>query len=264
MSLEKAKPYIGISGVPKHPRTADQLGDMLNAHSLTSHQWMLGYVASEAGVLDTKTSEPRASLVNLTHVLSRNADSSLNAIHYSTRNLQTLASQVHDLLTKTDIYENNLCQAVQFNMGWPQPESLMEIKQDFPNTSLILQINPDTTTSPEALDRLMTYENSVNYVLLDASKGKGKSMDLPQASLLASDISESYSGLTVVFAGGITPDNLAKVVTDISEEYGHTRFGIDAQDGLKTKHPQQGYVFDMRKVKKFVKNAATVFRESRR
>lgn len=77
-----------------------------------------------------------------------------------------------------------------------------------------------------------------DYFLLDRSNsGEGEMVDLEKASKLTAN-------LPIFIAGGLTPDNVASVVSQISP------FAVDVAGGVETEGKQ-----DLNKIKLFIKNA---------
>lgn len=77
-----------------------------------------------------------------------------------------------------------------------------------------------------------------DYFLLDRSnRGEGKMVDLEKASNLTAN-------LPIFIAGGLTPDNVARVVSKVSP------FAVDVAGGIETDGHQ-----DLEKIKRFVRNA---------
>jgi len=81
----------------------------------------------------------------------------------------------------------------------------------------------------------------VDYYLLDRVKtGEGKMLNLEKANLLAKQF-------PLMFAGGLTPNNVAKVVSTVRP------FAVDVASGVETDDHQ-----DTEKIKLFIRNAKGV------
>ncbi|MDW8041905.1 MAG: phosphoribosylanthranilate isomerase [Nitrososphaerota archaeon] len=95
---------------------------------------------------------------------------------------------------------------------------------------LIKPVSLEESRSPEGYDA----------VLLDQSRGSGRSIDLDEAEKFVRG-----SRLPVIVSGGLGPDNVAEVVRRLRP------FGVDASSGLESAPG----VKDSVKVKAFVRNA---------
>ncbi len=79
---------------------------------------------------------------------------------------------------------------------------------------------------------------AISYYLLDRPKqGEGEMVDLEKAALLA-------RSSPIIFAGGLTPENVAEVVRKVQP------VGVDVASGIETKG-----VEDLAKIKKFIREA---------
>lgn len=145
-----------------------------------------------------------------------------------------------------DIYKNlKLCvqyggenlHAIQLDVTWPSASELKRFKSEHPDIAIVLQIGrfaiKATGNDPsELVNRLREYGNSIDYVLLDMSMGKGKEMD--SAPLLAQlrQIRNELPYLGLAVAGGLGPDS-ADLLKSIAQEF--PDISVDAQGNLKPK-----------------------------
>ena len=126
----------------------------------------------------------------------------------------------------------------------------------FENINMFVKITCDncgfsqTELEPESNDKFFNSGWSMNnnakkikakYLLLDRIKrGEGDMVDFKNAAKLASKF-------PIFLAGGLTPDNIAKAITNVRP------FAVDVAGGIETNGFQ-----DLEKLKLFIKNAKGV------
>jgi len=136
---------------------------------------------------------------------------------------------------------------LQINVSWPNPREVNQIKTDFPDLKIILQVSDF-----ESLDERIRKHNAHCY-LVDPSRGEG--IDYTEKAVEVFDIiSEIKSDSTIGIAGGISPENVRERVSSLRKKLGTRDFCIDAQSGLRT-----GGHLDMDKVKTYLEEAMEAF-----
>ena len=139
-----------------------------------------------------------------------------------------------NLLLATGFGGQNL-DALQLDMIWPLPEIVKNYRQRYPNIQIILQGNTKALEAvgndiPTFIKRLAEYGDSIDFILLDKSMGRGLGMDAVGLIPIAQAINDSLPSLGLAAAGGLGPETLhlvepmAKVFPNLS---------IDAQGKLR-------------------------------
>jgi hypothetical protein len=113
----------------------------------------------------------------------------------------------------------------------------------------------------QIVERIKEYGDTLSYVLIDPSAGRGKSFIIEDSLEL-----ELYRGLrqlsylTVGFAGGFTGDNVAKRLEKIKTAVDSARFCIDAESGVRDEvNPAHGDdLLNLQKVRSYLQAAALV------
>lgn len=137
---------------------------------------------------------------------------------------------LNNLLKATQFGGKNM-NALQLDMVWPEPEVLRIYREKYPNVQIVLQANSialdQVDNDPEKLvARLLSYRETLDYVLLDRSMGRGLRMDA-QALESFVKIINSRTSLEITVAGGLGPDTLY-----LLGALPHYIVGIDAQARL--------------------------------
>lgn len=125
--------------------------------------------------------------------------------------------------------------AIQLDVTWPNVDDIKAFKEKHPDILIVLQVGVfsfrEANNDPrQVLENIHQYGDSIDYVLLDTSMGKGKGMDsenlLEMLRLLQSDMPD----LGLAVAGGLGPDSL-DILQPIADEF--PDIAIDAQGRLK-------------------------------
>lgn len=266
------KPYIGITGIENR----NQLERMLTTYSQKEdipHLFMIGGIVSYKTLIDVKD-KPIVLMKNevrgiFEELKNQPNEDVLFALHYFTKPLdevkpelkerarrvveKTLYQQISELFE--DLYEEyeraqpSFQLGVQINLSWPEPENINQIKACYPKLKTILQVS-DFTSLEERIERYNT-----DYVLIDASRGRGIEFDVDKAIKVYNAINKSNSAL-IGFAGGLSPENVRERVYSIRKKLDTRDFSIDAEGRLRT-----GKYIDIRKVEKYLKEAMEAFRQ---
>jgi len=158
--------------------------------------------------------------------------------------------------------------AIQLDLTWPKSDEIKKFKEKYPNIFIILQVGKfalkEVGDNPQAVvDRLREYDDSVDYVLLDMSMGKGKGMEadglLPLLRIIRKEL--PYLGLAV--AGGLGPDSV-DLLKAITKEFPDV--SIDAQGNLKHKdapkdklgHMIATHPADLERSKEYIKKSCEI------
>ncbi len=227
------KPYIGITDFIN----AGQATQMLDVFARggaekLGRQLMVGVMMSYKTLNDVPTkwsaAFPQKEFVRdifTSHPLA------FNTLHYADYDAIDVAENIE---RATSFCGPNL-HAIQLDMIWPDPAIVKNYRNRHPWIQVIIQGNAKamnaTGNDPAAFaDRIKAYGDSVDYVLLDKSMGKGLGMDAVGLLPFARAVSEQIPGLGLAAAGGLGPNTLPLVAPLIAE---FPNLSIDAQGKLR-------------------------------
>ena len=125
--------------------------------------------------------------------------------------------------------------AIQLDMIWPDHKVLTDFRDKNRRIKIIMQIGANAfahiENNPEKLlQRLKTYGNSLDYVLLDKSMGQGKAMNADELIPYLYILNRDRSDLGLIVAGGLGSDSLHLVEPIIAK---YPRVSLDAQGKLR-------------------------------
>jgi len=159
----------------------------------------------------------------------------LNTVHfadlYRPRDVQTILEDL-ELVVQ---YGGEHLHAIQLDVTWPNPEEIEKFKDGHPQLIIILQIGQfafeETDNDPQkVMDRLREYGDSIDFVLLDMSMGRGVGMESEGLLSLLRLIRKELPRLRLTVAGGLGPDSM-DLLEPIAREF--PDISIDAQGRLK-------------------------------
>jgi hypothetical protein len=150
---------------------------------------------------------------------------------YRPKEVQTL---YEDLELVVEYGGENL-HAVQLDVTWPDVDDVDRFKAKHPDIAVVLQlgksafeaVDHDAQKMVKELDR---YGDSIDYVLLDLSMGKGKAMEAESLLSALRQIRQKLPGLGLAVAGGLGPESV-HLLEPIAQEF--PDISIDAQGRLK-------------------------------
>ncbi len=125
--------------------------------------------------------------------------------------------------------------AIQLDMIWPDPYMVRKLREARPETKVVLQVNANALSEIEdkptfLIQELARYGDSVDYVLLDKSHGKGLGMDAEGLLPFAMAITENLPNMGIAVAGGLGPTTMDLVLPIVRE---FPKVSIDAQGRLR-------------------------------
>ncbi|MBI2124208.1 hypothetical protein HYT92_00280 [Candidatus Pacearchaeota archaeon] len=232
-----AKPYVGVTGPVTNGEAEGICREFAEAgYNMNSqHIPMLGFLASYKTLNGQATQNRRYPPARrLPELLSQSGNKVLNMIHYNSRE-KDLAEQVYQLFN--GVYPH-LCRAIQLNIVWPDINHVKKVKDRFPEMQIVFQASHSAMAgkSPADIARgIKGYGDSLSYVLIDPSGGRGLEFDLGASVNLYSELREQCPGLTIGFAGGFNEWNVSERLKEIISKTGGTDFCIDAEGGLRDK-----------------------------
>jgi phosphoribosylanthranilate isomerase len=236
------------------------------------HVFMIGGLVSYKTLIDLKD-EPILLLKNevraiFEELVKQSRGDVFFMLHYFTESLEEVAPELQEkarsIVTTTlfqqirslvgdlyELYESSQPPfqiGVQFNVSWPEPDEINQIKSHFPKLKTILQVSNFTF-----LEQIQRYH--IDYVLIDASRGRGIPFHLDESIEVHHILSRNTPAL-LGFAGGLSPENVKDRIYAIRQKLQSRHFSIDAESGLRT-----GRYLDIRKVERYLKQAIKTFQE---
>lgn len=253
-SAERLKFYVGITGVTRHDEAKTIAAENAAAFSPdSSHMGMAGYLVSDTtlagkpelhrlptGEFVTRSRYPVVRDLPGLLRLSKN-DATLNMIHYRTSDRQTpLSDQVMRLFNSRNIYADDLCRAIQFNMNLPRPDQLARIKSRLPDLKIVLalsrrMIENHNSSDPSAdlYKQLERYRALMDYILVDFSGGAHRGFSPDQAQSPYQALVEAQFDQPIILAGGFDAQNVSQRLPQLKAALGSQHWGIDAEGGLR-------------------------------
>jgi phosphoribosylanthranilate isomerase len=188
-------------------------------------------------------------------------------IHYYTKNRERLVDEISSVLDMEEIYKRKLVEGVQINLVWPSQEEVKAIKEKYPELKIILSVSPKTTegmTMNQVAERLVAGYSNVDYLILDASGGRGIVFDPSEMIKTYATLKDHGVTSKIVFSGGLGGDNVKERLALLENAAGTKKFSIDAEGGLRDKimidgKPAEGYGADtlsFAKVEAYLKGAS--------
>jgi hypothetical protein len=233
-----ARPYVGVTG----PVTKEEVMEICREFheagfgETSSHVPMIGFLVSQKTLNGGYMNRRYPAFSSLPDIL-RVVDKPVFAtIHYTTKELTTLADQVAAVFGD-GIYDKGLCRGVQLNVVWPDIMQVGMIKARFPEIKVIFQANEHVLDGSPAYDiakRLVAYEGVIDYVLIDPSGGKGRVSDLDYPLDVYWTLGENLHDVKLGIAGGFNGDNVTSRMWEIQDAV-RELFCIDAEGGLRDK-----------------------------
>ena len=233
-----AKPYVGITG----STTIDEVTELVSqfeeaGYGLDSpHIPMLGFLVSKKTLDSLPMSNRRyPKFSDVRGLLEVTRCKTFNMIHYNSRELD-LTNQLEKIFD--GIYQDGLCRSVQLNIVYPEIEELEKFKQKMPELQVVFQASQHVLRCqrPQQIaERISEYGQTIDYVLIDPSGGKGKEFKIEDSVNIYNELREKVPHVTIGFAGGFTGDNVQPRVLDIRDKINSSQFCIDAEGGLRDK-----------------------------
>lgn len=236
-------PYIGITGF-KHITQVRKIREWMVDNQATlvdlDYLVMLGFTASNKR-LENRHSEGKTSpsLENLASLcVWASVVRALPMIHYFTDKPANLAAEIITLFTDPEIgnlYEENLCRAIQINQDWPAVTQLQAVKAKLPELQIVVQLSPTALKLPdeEVVAKAKQYDGLADYMLIDPSGGMGVPLDLVRGAKLIGKLESTLPACRIGAAGGFSPENIAESYLALAGN-NHWRFCVDAQGKLRT------------------------------
>lgn len=246
-------PYIGATGITDAKQTKMLLSNVPHG---SSHHLMVGVLASSKTIAGMANRWPmRYPKVERIGNVFKKDSRSLNLIHYSTDEQQTLFNQ---LLHLKEIGGPNL-HGFQLNFAWPNISALEEYRKDNPGSYIVLQIGGRAMAkagSPKSVAAMLgPYNPFIDSILIDASGGYGKTLDPIEARNYLHEIASTGYSFGLGLAGGLGLHSLS-IVEPFLREF--PDLSIDAEGKLRNERTDK---LDLYLAAMYVKNAFRMVEE---
>lgn len=224
------KPYIGITDFTRYEETVAAQEDFRRCGGPASgHLLHVGVMMSRKTLnnIPSKWSKIFPKNHDVANIFVKDKNT-LNVLHYADYDGVNVASNL-DKATGWGGFEMD---ALQLDMIWPDSEVIKRYRHRHPYIKIILQVNSKSLAivdhNPDTLlERLNLYGQSVDYVLLDMSMGRGIGLNNDQ---LLPYLKKLITGRDVAVAGGLCAETLS-LIEPLVEQF--PDLSIDAQSKLR-------------------------------
>ncbi len=251
--------YVGITGFKSSEEVSSALSEVERISPESNRKLMVGVLMSSKTLAGMSNKWPNRYPVKeeLPSVFVQHPRA-LGLVHYNTADPDDLLGQMWNV-AKLCSMKYPAMSGFQLNVAWPKPGILQMWRSSlnaFGNMgTIVLQIGhrafEEVGHSPEQLaEKVATYADFIDYVLLDPSGGLGKLFDCPKAleylrALRAAGL-EDKIGFGV--AGGLSAETI-ETIKPIVEEF--PDISIDAEGKLRTTED----LLDAEKVNRYLQGA---------
>lgn len=231
----KKIPYIGVTGFMSTSQVEQILRNQNINPSTIGRRLMIGVLVSSKTLqgLENKWPMRYPKIKDLGTIFSSDP-SCLNLIHFSSDHPGSL----YDELMKITELAGSHLHGFQLNMPWPDKEQLLKYKEFYPDMQFVLQLGVEAFEEKghditKVYKAVVEYGESIDYVLLDMSAGKGTPLDSEKIKNLVSEFTPlGYLGVGV--AGGLYAGNIQEKLIDIVAKY--PDISVDAEGKLQAEH----------------------------
>jgi hypothetical protein len=233
----KPRPYVGITGPVTVAEVKAILDEFLSAGITknTKHIPMVGFLASYKTLNGQKVKNRRyPPIEDIPKLIDETAFRVLPMVHYNSRETGTLATQITKVFENIPEHYHNL----QLNIPWPDIAQVGLIKDQFPDMQIVFQASGKAMkgkTPRQIAEGVVEYGDSISYILIDPSGGRGLPFDMESSSEIYSELRGQCPDLTIGFAGGFTGENVAVRLQQLITATKGSDFCIDAEGGLRDK-----------------------------
>ncbi len=262
------KPYIGVTGVTNahDARIVSKAMHNHTQHTQIPHMAALGVLVNESTLAGyqalNRRCPPIESIPKIFETALTVNPNVFTVIHYTCKDREMLSRSVRKIMTLPGLYynseENGLCNAIQLNGGFEQVHAnkLAEIQNEFPGLRIIYQVpKSDLCMSVAAvLKNIDERAEFIDYVLLDASGGRGIPMDMRLMTLYGSALRDA-ARIAFGFAGGLNENTVADCIHELGSILEYSNFSIDVERGVRNPLADRYDELDTYKAENFFANA---------
>lgn len=229
-------PYIGVTGFTNKAEVSAALDTFDSLPDWGLRMFMVGVLASSKTLAGKTNKWPnRYPHVYDIATLFPPHRRTLNLIHYSTDDRQTLHDQLRQLMR----FGGMNLDGFQLNICWPEPSSItMPVRAVPTEKRVVLQLGrgalEEMGNNPEAIaKRLDAYRGLITDVLVDASGGRGIPMDLEPTHSYVRAISTRHPHFRIGVAGGLSSQTIGQL-KPLTRHNLFPRLSVDAEGRLRT------------------------------
>lgn len=223
-------PYVGITGFTKKSEVETALESLPKTPG--KRKLMVGVLASSR-TLKTNSLPNRYPKRKELGKIFLPHPRVLNLIHFSTTEPESLYDQLMEVRELAGPH----CHGFQLNVAWPNPDVLEKLAfQSGQETVVVLQTGRramemvDNSPAKLALKVATEYAIGARYILLDASGGKGESLNAEKLGDYLYALAKKETSLGLGIAGGLSPSTLYTVAPLIRA---FANLSIDAEGRLR-------------------------------
>lgn len=247
------RPYIGVSGV----MTSDEAREVarlyreawMEAGREPTHALMIGVLASAKTLAGGTNKYPRRypRVEDIAGIFQKGPV--LNLVHFASDRPPS-----SDVLFKVAEAGGADCHGWQFNVAWPDPVDLLNLRGHYPGRRAVLQAGPKMLAEMGAAAslawKLKPYASIATDVLIDASGGMGLPIDAAAAAWPICFVADQCPGMGAGIAGGFCAETLDEAVGKMLR----AGCSIDAEGRLRDDADGGGNL-DMAKVSAYLRAA---------
>lgn len=221
--MKKNMPYIGVTGFMSRNEVEKVLAEFPKD---SVRKFMVGVLASTTTLYGEKPSRlfGRYPIIqNIEDIFSPDTRA-FNVIHFNDKTRE-MAMILNQLLVLTKLGGKHL-HGFQLNIKWPHPFILNMFKKVHPDKKIILQLGreafKDVDSSPARMAEKVrvTYNELIDYLLIDPSAGEGREFDLKMALSCLRALKERCNPLIGFgIAGGLYDGNAEKLLSPVVAEF---------------------------------------------
>lgn len=264
METDKSVPYVGVTGIAteKDAIVATRAFKAYGFFNSQIRRPMFGFLVSDDWMANRTVNSKYPSRSEINDLLAITHPVGDNYAHIYTKSRGDLFHQFSRIIQQ-GIIDPKLLDGVQLNVPWAAPQTFELFKNWNPNVETVMQLGPEVFRVDEPEDvamKLARYpKDLVNRILFDNSGGKGRLLDLTLIKRYYQQVKETRPDISMVFAGGLSADNVEETIKAISLMTGDYNFSIDVENGIRNLASGRGGVMDPQKATDYVRRAARGF-----
>jgi hypothetical protein len=232
-------PYIGITGVmtPQEVRALHRVFQNTFVGTGLRHKLVIGILASSKTLAGIQNKYPnRYPKPNRIPEIAQNLKDVFNVIHYSVDD-DELDSLGFQLTTISNEIGGPHIDGIQLNVVWPHNDALKSFHIATRRTYKIIlqlsryamgQMHHDVNAIAE---RVASYGNLIDAVLIDQSGGMGITVDVPHTLDLLDALAKRTPYINLGVAGGLTAGTLSNSITPLINH--HPNLSWDTESGVR-------------------------------
>ena len=252
------QPYIGVTGIAEPSQAKQLLEKMTSLYGAS--QLMCGVILSNSRIQGQETDHPnRHPDIETIPSIFPTHERCLNLIHYCPPD----SPMIDQLLQRALEAGGTNCHGVQINtpknVAWTPVAPVEKFSKRNPNTVIILQITraavEELLCNPERIaEQCRLYQEATSRFIIDLSAGNAIPINVELSAKIANAIQERMPEASITFAGGLSPQNVARISREIRAQHANP-FSIDAEGALRTSEDH----LNMRAAGLYISQAITQF-----